>query len=42
MIAVSRLAIRDPSAKSADSLRDVQSPFQLPMLASSRLHLCPA
>ena len=42
MITVSRLAMRDPSAKCADSPRDVQSPFQLPILGPVRLHLCPA
>jgi hypothetical protein len=42
MITVSRLGMRDPSAKCADSPRDVQSPFQLPMLGPLRLHLCPA
>jgi hypothetical protein len=42
MITVSRLALCDRSAKCADSPRDVQSPFQLPILGPLRLHLCPA
>ena len=41
-ITVSRFAMRDPSVKCADSRRDVQSPFQLPILGPLRLHLCPA
>jgi hypothetical protein len=42
MVTVSRLAMRDSSANCADSPRDVQSPFQLPILGPLRLHLCPA
>jgi hypothetical protein len=42
MITVSRLATCDLSAKSADSPRGVQSPFQLPILGRLRHLLCPA
>jgi hypothetical protein len=42
MITVSQLAIRDPSAKFAGSLRDGQSLFQLSLPGPLRFHLCPA